>query len=131
MKLISDNVTNSEVINFKGTQHFVGYYSFKFMNLTSDKYLIDEAKSTIDVGGDSDEEIRKNLNSSFNGVVYEISNNKLILKYNGIRFKEFELLRVENPKTGQILSYIVISFMIVISFFVGYIVYRKNIMHEV
>ena len=101
---------------------------FIFHKLTSSKYSINEEKGTIDVGGDDDATILKNLNlvDDLSAIKMNISGDKLILSsnvanvessYSGIsntyNFKTFTLLRVSNPKTGSISFYIIMGILFV------------------
>lgn len=66
--------------------------------------MIDEDKSVIDVGGDSDDEIKNNLKVSLSGTNTEINGDKLSLLYNGTVVREFSLQRVTSIKTGSMLN---------------------------
>ena len=104
------------------TIDYTAYLDLRYMNLTSDKYKVNESNSTIDVGSDDDATIRNNLKTSWSGVVYKIKDNVLTLSYNDIDFKTFNLLRVNNPKTGNTALYIVWIMIIlgIIGSLIGY-----------
>ncbi len=119
--LYSNDVKISS-IQVNATVDYTAYFSLRYMNLTSDKYKVDESNSTIDVGGDEDGTIRNNLKTSWNGVVYKINGDVLTLSYNDIDFKTFKLLRVTNPKTGSITLYVVIGIVLlgIVGSLIGY-----------
>ena len=125
-----DNVVVNGIGNYSGKLFYEGYREFRFVSLTSDKYVIDENKSIIDVGGDSDDVIKSNIKNSLNGSVLEINGDKLSLKYSGNVIREFTLQRVdaEKIKTGSLTLYLVIGIMIigVISIFISKNVTLKN-----
>lgn len=106
------NVLSNTGISFKGTQKFKAYYELRFITLTSDKYVINDDNS-IDVGGDSDDEIKKHLQLSWDEAKYEINGDKLLLKYNNTLLKEFSIQRVVNPATGSLLVYFIVVVAII------------------
>ncbi len=105
---------------------FEGYYEVRFIKISSDKYAINEEKATIEVGSDNDEDIKKNLSSSWDEISFDISGNQLVVKYNGQDVKKFTLQRVVNPKTGSSLLYGII-FMLIASCVTLFVVYTKGI----
>jgi len=128
-QLLATNATNKNLSNYEGKYSYNGFYEIRFVSLSSDKYKIDEDNYTIDVADDTNEEIKKNLKLSWSGATYEINEDKLVLKYNGVSFKEFSLQRISNPKTGSSMIYIVSTIMIVS--IICFIIVRKNLVNEV
>lgn len=126
---VDDNVSVDGLGNYSGIVYYEGYREFKFINLTSDKYVIDEEKSIIEVGGDSNDVILSNINSGLKNANIDIDNDKLRLSYNGEILREFTLNRVDNPPTGIIDTLIVIG--ILISGVIGIVIYRKNLENRV
>ncbi len=130
VRIKANKATNNEVMNFSGVQKFQGYYTLKFMKLTSDKYVIDEVKNIIDVGGDSDDVIRKNLKMSWEGATFTIQGNKLTIKYNGMNVKEFTLQRIVNPKTGDLFVALIVL-LGVVGGGTSIIIYRRYIQKKI
>lgn len=123
-----DNVIVNGIDNYSGKLFYEGYREFRFVTLASDKYVIDEDKSIIDVGGDSDDVIKQNIKNSLNRSVLEINGDKLSLKYNGNSIREFTLQRVDAIPTGSLTMYLVIGIMIIgiIGIFISKNVTSKN-----
>lgn len=124
-----DNVSADGLGNYSGIVYYEGYREFKFINLTSDKYVIDEEKSIIDVAGDSDDVILANVSRKFKEANISIDGNKLKLSYNGELLKEFALKRVKPNSTGILEMLIVIG--ILISGVICIIIYSKRLRNEV
>ena len=121
--VVDNNVKANGVGTYSGIVYYEGYREFRFMSLTSDKYLIDENKSVIDVGGDDDDEIKANLKTSYKDAVIDISGNSLKLSYNGEVIREFTLQRVVNGPTGSFTLYVVLGIMLVCV--IGILISRK------
>lgn len=122
--VVDSNVSANDIENYSGIVYYEGYREFRFMNLTSDKYLIDESKSIIDVGGDSDDVIKSNLNVSYKDAVIDINGNSLKVSYNGELIREFTLERIDNPGTGSLSIFITIGVMIIC--FIGVVIYKRK-----
>ena len=106
-----------------------GYYEIRFMTLTSDKYVIDEDNSVIDVGGDSDETVLGNVKMSWSDAVIKINNDKLDIYYNDELIREFTLLRVSNPETGSLVLYSIL-FIFIISISAVFIFRKKSLISK-
>ena len=104
-------IMNSPIDTYTKKIEVEGDIEFRFMELTSDKYIVDQNNFTIDVGTDDDTTIKKNLKLSWDGGNFEISGDKLKVYYNGIMIKEFNLKRIVNPQTGSFTIYIVMGIM--------------------
>lgn len=126
---LDNNISVNGLSNFSGIVYYEGYREFKFINLTSDKYVIDEEKSIIDVAGDSDDVILSNINNSLKNSNIDIDGNKLRLSYNGEILREFTLNRVNNPSTGILEILIVMGLLI--SGIIGIVIYRKDLENKV
>lgn len=90
-----------------------GYFEIKMITLTSNKYFINENDSTIEVNGDSDQEILNNVKVSWDGANVTINGDKLQITYDNEIIKEFSLKRLTNPVTGSLSLYIIITIAIV------------------
>ena len=124
--VVDNNVSANGIGNYSGIVYYEGYREFRFMSLTSDKYVINENNSTIDVGGDSDDEIKSNLKVSYKDAVIDIDGNSLKVAYNGKPIREFTLQRVETVPTGSLSMFITIGIMLV--GIIGFVIYRKKLL---
>lgn len=101
----TDNNVKISNLDFNGLIYYDAYFDLHFMNITSNKYEINEDTAKIDVGFDDDETILNNLviNQDSNLAVLKIEDSRLQLIAHNQVFKEFKLIRsIENPKTGYI-----------------------------
>lgn len=131
---IDNPSTNSNVkvsnLNFNGLIYYDGYFDLHFMNLTSDKYEIDEKSSIIAVGNDDNDTILKNLkiNQDIELATMKINGKKLQLLSGDKVFKEFTLSKtssIPNPKTG-IVDYFLPLTVVIVAFGGSYILMRKK-----
>ncbi len=121
-----DNVTASNLSSYSGIIYYEGYRVFRFMSLSSDKYVIDEENNTIDVGGDSDSNILSNIAVSFDDAVVNIQDDTLYVYYNDELLKSFNLLRVVNPKTGSLYIYLILGLLVISLGIIFYLRKRKK-----
>ena len=124
LQLLADNASNSKISNYDGSYSYNGFYTLRFIKITSNKYVINENNSTIDVGGDSDDKIIANLNSSYNGADITINGNSLKLSYNGEVIREFTLQRVAPVPTGSLTLYIILGILVICG--VCVVIFRKS-----
>ena len=106
-------VMNSPVAAYTKKIEVEGDIEFRFMELTSDKYVVDQKNSTIDVGTDDDATIKNHLKLSWDGGDFRIEGEQLKVYYNGMMIKEFRLKRIVNPQTGSFTIYIVMGIMFI------------------
>ena len=121
-----DNVTASNLSSYSRIIYYEGYRVFRFMSLSSDKYVIDEENNTIDVGGDSDSNILSNIAVSFDDAVVNIQDDTLYVYYNDELLKSFNLLRVVNPKTGSLCIYLILGLLVISLGIIFYLRKRKK-----
>ena len=88
LKLYSGNIESNIKVNDNVSYSFSGYYEQRYNKTTSDKYNVDEEEGTINVGSDSDEEILENLKTTWDGTIYKITGDKLVVSYNNFDYKE-------------------------------------------
>lgn len=124
--VVDNNVSADGIENYSGIVYYEGYREFRFMSLTSDKYLIDESKSVIDVGGDADDKIKSNLKVSYKDAVIDIDGNNLKVSYNGEVIREFTLERTDNPGTG-VLEIFIVSGVLVICIISILLIRKRNL----
>ena len=91
--MYSGNIEGNIKANDNVSYSFSGYYEQRYNKITSDKYNVDEEEGTINVGSDSDEEILENLKTTWDGTIYKITGDKLVVSYNNFDYKEFTLIR--------------------------------------
>lgn len=112
IQLYSDDLTLNNVSSNIQPKLYA-YYDLHFINLTSDKYPINESDNTIEVNGNSDQEILNNVKVSWDGANVTINGDKLQITYDNKIIKEFSLKRLTNPVTGSLSLYIIITIAIV------------------
>lgn len=120
---------NLENVDAKHTQMIVNnVVKREELILSSDKYVIDEDNFTIDVGGDSDKQIKANLNINDNTVDIVINGDKLSLVSDGEVIREYVIKRVDNPTTGILALFVTFITMIASVFVV--VASRQNIVRN-